>query len=879
MTKPTCYVQENGLRVVLLPQHTAPVVAMDVWVGVGAADEQVHEVGLAHVHEHMLFKGSAKFGVGEIARTIEAAGGEVNAWTNHEQTVYHAQMSSRFMEVGLSVLADAVQYPLFDSEELARELEVIQEEIRRSDDSPGATAQKQFFATAYKQHPYGRPVIGWPEQVAGFKAPDVRAFFDRWYQPHNMTVVVVGDIDPEQTKAMIAQHFNRPKAQIVHPKPARAVEVIGDGPRAVVGTADMREHYLMLGFAIPGFDAQHLRDVVALDVLALVLGGSESARLHVQLCRRLGLVNAVSASAYTPANPGQMMFSAVYQDPNVTLQVLDALSRAAFDTRHNVLTADELERAKTLLMSNMVYEKQTMQGQAHKLGFYDRTFESFALEAAYYAAIDGLTVEDLREVAVQYLELGRVTVSLLAPVESVAAKLEAEELTQQLRDSAGAVAVAAAEAAKPVVLRLQGGKNPDDRAQMMTLSNGLRLLVQTDDSAPLVAIRAVFPGGRKREPEDRAGLSFLMSGLLTRGTQHQTADEISAASERIAGHIGGASGQSTMGLSGIFLSKHAAAGFKLFSDCLWRPTFPDEEVRRERELLLEDISARPDDLAGTAFRQLMAGLYGDHPSAIPLTGSAESVGAVQPLDLREAHGQWARPSQMIICAVGDIQAESVARLLEQYASGVESAPTMAPPQEPPKKPGSTLIRSIAPKQQAHIAIGFLTPGLGHPDRAALDLTSTLLSGQGGRLFLELRDRQSLAYSVSTLHRPDMESGYFAFYIATSPDKVAQALRGIRREIDRLQEGAVSADELERARRYLIGAYDISLQRAGARANLMAMHEFLGLGHSHYLAYTRALEAVEPQRLCDAARQHFDMQHVVLSAVHSEGTEVSLEMLM
>src|SRR5216684_3662613 len=179
----------NGLTVLVEENHAAPVAALQVWVRVGSADELPGEAGLAHLHEHMLFKGTARRGPGEIASSIEGCGGEINAWTSFDQTVYHVVVASQFLAQGMDVLADAITSAAFDPEELRREIEVVCEEIKRSLDSPTRKLSKELFATAFTRHPYGRPVIGSEESVRSFTREGILRFYRRWYQPENCVLV------------------------------------------------------------------------------------------------------------------------------------------------------------------------------------------------------------------------------------------------------------------------------------------------------------------------------------------------------------------------------------------------------------------------------------------------------------------------------------------------------------------------------------------------------------------------------------------------------------------------------------------------------------------------------------------------------------------
>src|SRR6478672_7185402 len=168
---PVRYQLPNGLRVVLQENHAAKVVAFQAWVAVGSADESPEIAGIAHVFEHMLFKGTARRGVGQIAQEVEAAGGEINAWTSFDQTVYHLVLASRFFDTGLDILADAIQHSSFDPAELERELKVVLEEIKQGEDNPSRVITQELFKTAFTKHPYRRPVIGFEKVVRTFTRP------------------------------------------------------------------------------------------------------------------------------------------------------------------------------------------------------------------------------------------------------------------------------------------------------------------------------------------------------------------------------------------------------------------------------------------------------------------------------------------------------------------------------------------------------------------------------------------------------------------------------------------------------------------------------------------------------------------------------------
>ncbi len=204
---PLRYALPNGLTVVFEEQHAAKVAAFQVWVKAGSADERPDQAGLAHLHEHMLFKGTERREPGEIARDVEAHGGEINAWTSFDQTVYHIVIASQFARMGLDILGDAVRHSAFDKEELAREIEVVCEEIKRSQDTPTRRASRDLFSTAYQVHPYRRPVIGTEESVRSFTREKVLEFYHRYYSPKNLVLSVVGDLREAEVRTWVDEIF------------------------------------------------------------------------------------------------------------------------------------------------------------------------------------------------------------------------------------------------------------------------------------------------------------------------------------------------------------------------------------------------------------------------------------------------------------------------------------------------------------------------------------------------------------------------------------------------------------------------------------------------------------------------------------------------
>src|SRR5262245_59506120 len=398
----------NGLRVVIQEDHFAPVVAIQIWVKAGSADETPDVAGAAHVHEHMIFKGTARRPVGAIAAEVESSGGNINAFTTADHTVYHLVLASRYFATGLDIIADALQNTTFDPHELAKELQVVMEEWKRGEDSPTSRAATELFRLAYVEHPYGRPVIGFRETIEALNRERVLNFYQRWYHLNNMTLVIVGDVDREQTRAEVLRLFGEQAPQTLPSRP-RMAEPPQQELRFSVLDMNVEEFYLYLSFPIP--TATH-EDVYALDLLSYILGGGESSRLVQSLQADKEIVNWISAHAYTPQDTGLFIIAAALEQDKIR-PTLEEILVALFRCKQMLVSPAELARARTNLESDFIYRRETVQGQARQSGFFLTVFGDPDYENQYLTGLAAVTRQDIQRVAQRYFSANSLSLVLL----------------------------------------------------------------------------------------------------------------------------------------------------------------------------------------------------------------------------------------------------------------------------------------------------------------------------------------------------------------------------------------------------------------------------------------------------------------------------------
>ena len=847
----------NGLTVILKEDHSSPVVAFQMWVKVGSADEVDREAGIAHVFEHMLFKGTEKRKVGEIAREIDASGGYINAYTSYDHTVYHLVVASRFSMKGIDILSDAVQHSTFDPVELGRELEVVKEEIRMREDRPGSKLFKTAMASAFSTHPYRRPVIGSLETVSSLTRKQILKFFKKWYVPKNMTLVITGDFDAGEMAEAVSRSFEGFTAglRLRMPRPSEPEQRKW---RLNIIAQPVVEARLSMGFHIPKLKHP---DTYSLDVLAIILGQGASSRLYRELKVRRELVHSISASAITPKDPGIFLINAVLDAEN-TAQSLELTAAEIKRLLTDGPSTDELSKAKLALESDFIYARETMEGQATQLGYYETLTGDLSFEGKYLAGIRSVTSGDIKRVLDKYFTIDNLTLSLLLPEEGKA-DIKGEALIASVTKGFSIGEEPPAEAEPTEEAR--------GETKRIVLANGITLLLRERHGNPTVALYATFPGGVRHESMEKNGISKFTAALLTRGTRRWTREELSKEVDSRAASLFGFSGRNSIGVSGKFLSKDFDKAIELISEMILTPTFPDEEIEKLRKETLAAIKRDQDNLPGYTFKLLYRELYREHPYGMPLKGTKRSVSSFTRDDLVEFSGSRLTPQEMVISIVGDFEAayaeEAIKEVFGDFKREAAPAPELADEERPAQIRRTGEIKD---KAQTNIGIGFIGATVTGEDRYPLSILTEVLSGQGGRLFIELRDRLGLAYSVSAFSNPGVDPGLIGVYIGTAPEKKDGAVEKILEELRKVTIEGITTEELERAKSALIGGYEIGLQEVGSQASDMAVNELLGIGYDHHKEYPNKIKQVTEEEVLRVAEKYLTLESYTISIVGPGG---------
>jgi zinc protease len=812
----------NGLTLLIQANHSAPVVAVVTHVKAGFFDEPDHWTGISHVLEHMFFKGTSRRGVGAIARETKAAGGYLNAGTGYDHTSYFTVLPASGLPAALDIQADALRNSLIDADELERELQVIIQEAKRKRDTPGAVAQETLHEVMFDRHRIRRWRIGHEDHLARLTREDVLSYYRSRYVPERTIVAITGSIDV-QTALELAR-----AAYADWPAATGAIDQSPQEParrevRARTLRGDVSQAELVLGWrTVPPLH----QDSPALDLAAAVLGSGKGSWLYRAL-RETGIVTSVSANNYAPTELGVFSIGADLAPEKLPLAI-EGIAECV--SRLTLLgpTADEVERARTLLKARWARRLEPMEGKASSLAAAEALDEVSFLDREY-AALLAVDSEAVREAAARYLQPDSVSGVAYQPGD------EGPELTGPVLERAFAMSELRAAPVQPIARRrvppIISAPGQWQADVMHTSLPGADLLVRRKSGVPLVTLGVYVPRA-EFDPPSQAGLGALTVRSSVRGAADLDAGGLAFAFERLGGTLGPTTASDWFGFGTTVLAENLGQAAALLDLVFTQPRLADSEVSTERELMIREAEQITDDMFRFPFQLGFAGAFGDTGYGLPVGGLPETLANISPADVRDWHSRSFLAVRPVVIAVGDVDPEQGSAILAGVFSDHRPLPNGDRPAPLLWKAGngdsSTRIVSRE-KAQAAFAMIFPGPARRDPDHHAAEVWAAIASGLGGRMFEALRDRRSLAYTVLASSWQRGRAGALVTYIATSPEREEEARSAMLEELDRFTQVPVTGAELHQAINYLAGQAEVGRQSAGALAGEILEAWLIGTG--------------------------------------------------
>ena len=868
------YTLDNGLDVILRQDARLPVVAVDLWYHVGPANEEKGRTGFAHLFEHMMFQCSKHVPCDQHFQLLEAAGAsDVNGTTDYDRTNYFETLPSNQLELALWLESDRMGYLLdkVDQPALANQQDVVRNERRQSvENQPYGLAEEAMVQLLYPPgHPYYGNVIGSHEDIQAAKLDDVQRFFRQYYAPNNASLAIVGDIDVAQTKAMVQKYFGTLKrGPAVPPIKATTPPITAERRQVVPSRVELPRVYM--AWITPPFYKPGDADA---DIAATLLGGGRSSRLYKKLVYDRQIAQDVSALQYSLVL-GSIFQIQVTARPGHTVEEIEkALEEELATLRSTPPDATEVERARNTIETNIVSGLESLGGfggVADRLNAYNHylgTPDYLQQDIARYRAVTPATVQTF---AKTYLMGNARAVVHAVPGEPQVAAPVPTPPAPKAGEGAQAQAVNADEPWRETMPKGAAAKTVQlPTPQSATLSNGLTLILAERRGLPLVGAAVVLKTGSDANPLDKPGLANFVAAMLDEGTMTRSALQIADQVAQIGAVLTTSSTMDATAVSGRSLTKNFGTLLDLLADVTLRPSFPAEELERQRAQRLGQLVQMRDNPSQVASQVTAMVLYGEkHPYGYSEIGTEASVKAISRNDLTAFWQQNFVANNAALVVAGDISMTELRALAEKaFGSWQRGMPVRPSLTTPTSIPPRVVIVNKPGSPQTQLRVATIGAARSSPDFRPLQVMNIALGGLfSSRINMNLREQHGYTYGASSQFTFRRAAGPFQVGSGVRTDVTAPSVFEIFKEIRGMVEKPLGAEELQRAKdslaNSLAGAFETNADAVSNFSNVFTYD----LGLDYYTKYAQDVNRVTTDQTLAVSKQYLVPGNMVVVAV-------------
>jgi zinc protease len=857
----------NGLTILTYKIPDSPATSLHFCVKSGYFCERDSEVGLAHLLEHMYFKGSERYPTpGTLGIAMKSFGGSINATTSYDQTNYFCEVPSNNLLPALQIMSDAFVAPLFPEDELTKECEVVIEEFNRKLDSPAAYSQEKLVQMSFTTHRIKRWRIGTPEQLRSYRQKDLFDYFHRYYQPRNMVVTVVGDFDQQQVVGAIQELLQSMKITDLV-KDLGPEEPPQHGLRFASHTAATTTSYLHMALPAPG--VLH-PDTPLLELVPYLLSVGRSARFHRYVVEQKRSASSVSCSFGAYENVGLIFITAVTEPEKIREAGIDIWA-VIDDLLNRGVAEEDLLKIKNKLRLYQAMQTEEVLSLAQLLSYYE-SYGGYERIQTDYDRMEEASQEDVLHIARKYFSLDHLNV-----LELVNHELPETSASEYERRISSGFVPPESVLAPPFIMETHNGTGTArDASAPLLIKSNIDYILQPDPHYPFISCGIFFSGGRMEEDFTTAGLTHLVYRTILKGTSRHTAEELAFRFDALGNPPRFSCYRDFSGFMFETLPSQFLQMWQLLMDCLGNPIFPEKEVAIEKEKMVTNIRRNLDDNFVRPMQLFQSGFYGEHPYGIPELGFEERTEKFSRDDVLTWKNRLISQSRATVAVVGNFDADILLPQMDAALGRLSKSGTEPAVPSVPHHAEAREVVELRPKKQTAFVLGFPAPQATNPKIHKYEAMQQVLSGMGGRLFLNLRSKQSLAYTVYAGTVAGRFSGAFITYNAGEASKEKQAIEGMWRELQKLKEEPVSVEELENARMALIGGYSLNLQTASSKVFDYQTSHALGRPIPFLPVYREHVQQITREDLLQVARETFREENSTIGIVRGTTEKTDAE---
>lgn len=799
-------VLDNGMTVLVRQVHTIPKVSIQIWYDVGSKDEELQEKGIAHLIEHMIFKGTEILSESDLNILTHKLSGSCNAFTSYDYTGYLFNFPTHHWREALPLMADCMVNCSFKDDMLNSEMKAVIQELKMGRDSYQRSLMEEMIGALFSDHPYHYPIIGYKRDLWGVSGDNLRAFYKKHYLPNNATLVVVGDVDTDEVFQLAKQHFGHIPADLAYQKTDHYhnKDIIS---KSITLYRDIKQSLVMYAFVAPG---AHKKVDHIFQIIEWVIGKGKSSRLYKKLVNELQIATAVG-TGYWDLFDHSIFF--VICEPK-TVENIDQIDQQVrqeiLAIAQNGITNDEFSRGLKNTQMALYSLLEDTEDQAYQIGAsYLATGDENYVFTALQQPVDQLK-QQAQSLIANYFRPSVMNKGMVLPLpeEEKVQWAALQEKSDQEDERILSARIRKTPIEPPMYAKSIQVKDPVSfafpKADTLHLSNGLKVLYHHNPNTPKINLILEFKARHYYDPDDKQGLFNFVAKMLSEGTKNYSADQLADIIESRGISLKAYAG----GIAMSMLSDDLAFGLEILEEIVSRATFPEKEIEKVRAQILAEIKHfwdEPRYFSGQLVREI---IYKGHPYSKNSLGSIESVKTISRDDIINFYKKYIGPQGARIAIVGDLKDYNLADMLENRLGkykGVEVEDIEFPTLDPTKRKEFNYPIN---RDQVVLSLACLSIKRMHPDFDKFLLFNQIFGGgvlgsMASRLF-QLREETGLFYTIrgSLLVGSDEQEGIFQVKTIVSLDRLQEAEKAIKQTINTVTD-TITLEELMEAKRAVI----------------------------------------------------------------------------